>query len=336
MYNCSMDRDHVFCQEGDTPTRAKAVDIGPSLTRNAVEGQLGAMNSGLYEVGLFRAAGDGRQPDMLPRTWDRQTLVQSLFWLRWENSQGRNIFIRPAGEHHLSLVDDLAFAAIRRMKLEGFAPAVVVETSPGNFQAWLNHGEMLEKELSTTAARALAQRFGGDPGAADWRHFGRLAGFTNRKSNRRQDNGLYPFVHLIEWTGIVYSRAGEFVAQLRKEVVNQAEARALLREQLGRLRNTARESPRLTIDDFRLSPKYQGDGNRIDLAYAIYALSHNVPEEEIRAAIGSRDLRKKGLERRQRDYINRTLEKARTLCGCYGIPLDPTRGRPQMMGGPER
>ena len=108
MYNCSMDRNHVFCQEGDPTTPANPVDIGPCLARNAVERQLGAMNSGLYEVGLFRVFGDGRQPNMLPRTWDRQTLVQSLFWLRWENSRGRNIFIRPAGEHQLSLVDDLA------------------------------------------------------------------------------------------------------------------------------------------------------------------------------------------------------------------------------------
>jgi len=175
MYNYNMDHDCVFCQEGDLTTGANPVDIGPCLTRSAVERQLGALNSRLYEVGLFRAVDDGRQSDMLPRTWDRETLVQSLFWLRWKNSQGRNIFIRPAGEHHLSLVDDLAFAAIRRMKLEGFAPAAVVETSPGNFQAWLNHGEMLEKEVSTRAARALASVLEAIRGAADWRHFGRLA-----------------------------------------------------------------------------------------------------------------------------------------------------------------
>jgi hypothetical protein len=52
----------------------------------------------------------------------------------------------------------------------------------------------------------------------------------------------------------------------------------------------------------------------------------NVPEEEIRAAIGSRDLSKKGLERRQRDYINRTVEKARALYGCSGIPLHGSSG----------
>jgi hypothetical protein len=62
--------------------------------------------------------------------------------------------------------------SIERMRTEGFRPALVVETSPGNFQAWLKHSRRLSKELSTVAARALAQEFKGDLGAADWRHFG--------------------------------------------------------------------------------------------------------------------------------------------------------------------
>jgi len=59
---------------------------------------------------------------------------------------------------------------------------VVIETSPSNFQAWLCHGQILPKQVSTIAARLLASRFGGDPASADWRHYGRLAGFTNRKT----------------------------------------------------------------------------------------------------------------------------------------------------------
>jgi len=35
------------------------------------------------------------------------------------------------------------------------------------------------------AARDLAERYGGDPRAAAWRHYGRLAGFTNRKPDSR-------------------------------------------------------------------------------------------------------------------------------------------------------
>src|SRR5216683_8011569 len=52
--------------------------------------------------------------------------------------------IRPAGTHSLSLIDDLTADAIERMRADGFEPAVVVETSPNNFQAWLNHGQVLE------------------------------------------------------------------------------------------------------------------------------------------------------------------------------------------------
>jgi hypothetical protein len=74
-----------------------------------------------------------------------------------------------------------------------------VETSPGNFQAWLKHGEMLDEAVSTRAAKLLAERYGGDLGSgADWRHFGRLAGFTNPKPNRRLASGLQPFARLLE------------------------------------------------------------------------------------------------------------------------------------------
>jgi len=67
------------------------------------------------------------------------------------------------------------------VKAEGFESAVVVETSPNNFQAWLNHGRVLDAAASTRAAKALVERFGGEPSSTDWRHFGQLAGFTNPK-----------------------------------------------------------------------------------------------------------------------------------------------------------
>src|SRR5260370_30327743 len=95
------------------------------------------------------------------------------------------------------------------LKEEDYQPAVILETSPGNFQAWLNHGEVLPKEFSTFVARVLARRFLADPASADWRHYGRLAGFTNRKEKYRKENGLYPFVLLHEATGRAYRRSPE-------------------------------------------------------------------------------------------------------------------------------
>src|SRR5262249_24801041 len=150
--------------------------------------QAQAMGSDVFEVGLFKPAPPGavRFPEMLLRSWDVETLVRSISWLKFQNMDSRNIYIRPKGEHPLSLLDDLTSEALEGMKQSGFAPALIVETSPDNFQAWLNHGRVLPKETSTAVARALSDKFGGDPGSADWRHFGRLCTFKNRKEKHRQ------------------------------------------------------------------------------------------------------------------------------------------------------
>ena len=39
----------------------------------------------------------------------------------------------------------------------------------------------------------MAARYGGGPKSIDWRHFGRLAGFTNRKPQYADKAGRYPF-----------------------------------------------------------------------------------------------------------------------------------------------
>jgi hypothetical protein len=202
------------------------------------------------------------------------------------------------------MVDDLTADAVKRMRTEGFGPTLVVETSPGNFQAWLDHGQVLPQRVSTVAARTLAAKFGGDKGAADWRHFGRLAGFTNRKDKYRSQDGAYPFVRIIDaGPSHVYAAAGEFVANVR-EVVSSLESPT-------RAAASARNDWRLlSIDDFRSNPSYDGDGNRIDLAYSVYALAHGVSEASIAEAINSRDLSKKGAPSRQSAYTSRTIAKA--------------------------
>ena len=100
---------------------------------------------------------------------------------------------------------------------------MVAETSPNNFQAWLNHGQVLEAVMSTRAAKALVERFGGDPASADWRHFGRLAGFTNPKRERRLPSGMRPFARLRSATGRVYSHAAELLVRISKDEQHQRE-----------------------------------------------------------------------------------------------------------------
>ena len=278
-------------------------------TLSAVKTQLKAMGSDFFEVGLFNPAPERAEPIMILRAWSAETLVRSVPWLCYENRRGRNIYVRPKGEHNVSLVDDLKAPDVRSMKNAGFAPALVVETSPGNFQAWVKHHKPLSKEIGTAAARELARRFGGDLGAADWRHFGRLSGLTNRKEKyRNSETGLYPFVLLQEASGAVYPEAERFVASVESAVqrLHQEQARTIAVYSRKPVANTAIK----TIDEFRSDPRYDGDGTRIDLAYAVYALGHGVGTDDVRAALRSRNLSHKGNERRQNDYVERTTRKA--------------------------
>jgi hypothetical protein len=203
------------------------------------------------------------------------------------------------------MVDDLTAGAIDRMNVEGYSPALVVETSPGNFQAWLNHGEILPQRLSTLAARAIAEKFGGDKGAADWRHFGRLAGFTNRKEKYCGASGRFPFVRIADCgIGRTYNVAGQLLTTLR---IQTERAR---RNPIWPAKTTERQDL-LSIEAFRANPKYSADGNRIDLAYAVYATANGLSDDLVVTAIRSRDLSKKGTDNRQEEYAKRTVAKAK-------------------------
>jgi hypothetical protein len=146
---------------------------------------------------------------------------------------------------------------------------VVVETSSDNFQAWLKHSQVLDAETSTRAAKQLAERFGGDPSSADWRHFGRLTGFTNPKRQRLLPSGLRPFVRLRSATGRVYSKAAEFLAGIgtsRDSEVGQGEEPR--KQPPRRRRQGAGIKP---LEEFHADPTYAGDLHRADMAWARHA-----------------------------------------------------------------
>ncbi len=281
-------------------------------TLEAVTKQIQGMGCEVFEVGLFNPTANANEPVMIPRNWDTEALLRSVPWLKYQNRNGRNIYVRPQGEHRLSLIDDLWAADILNMKASGFTPAVVVQTSPNNFQAWVKHPEVLDKEVSTAAARELAKRFGGDPGAADWRHFGRLSGYSNRKDKYRGSDGLYPFVRLMESSGTEYDKGREFLTAVRAQIEKNRAERARISE-VARSTPSGSTGPLKGIDDFRADARYGGDGTRVDLAYAIYALSHGATDTEIIAALHSRDLSHKGSQKRQDDYVRRTIQKAATV-----------------------
>jgi hypothetical protein len=84
---------------------------------------------------------------ILRERWREAEIMEALAWLRHENAAGAQIYVRPAGVHALTLIDDLTAETVQHMAGEGFEPAVVVETSRGNYQVWLKHAEVLDETI---------------------------------------------------------------------------------------------------------------------------------------------------------------------------------------------
>jgi hypothetical protein len=179
-------------------------------TESTVRKMLTAVEAPLYDIGVLSDRGMLPGLDSIPAA----AVLDRLSLLKHCNARGSHIYIRPSGEHRFTTLDDLNKTSLARLSADGFTPCAVVETSAGNFQAWLKHSRMFPKLLGTFAAQTLAERYHADPSAADWRRFGRMPGFTNCKPKYRKPDGLFPFVRLHSHGGQQYPMADGFEQEI--------------------------------------------------------------------------------------------------------------------------
>jgi hypothetical protein len=135
---------------------------------------------------------------------------------------------------------------------------------------------------------------------------------VNRKPKYRQEDDLFPFVRLREANGREYPEGEGFLARVEACLRDAALKREQARANSPKGRTSA---PIRDIESFRQNPTYAGDGTRIDLAYVIYALSHGSALDQVEAALRSRSLAHKGSEKRQTEYVERTIKKAFAIAG---------------------
>ena len=276
-----------------------------------VRHMLRAVEAPLYDIGVLSERGMLPGLDRIPGA----KVLARLSLLKYHNARGSHIYIRPSGEHRFTVLDDLNEASLTRISEDGFNPCAVVETSAGNFQAWLKHPAVLPKLIGTLAAQTLATRYHADPSAADWRRFGRLPGFTNCKPKYRKPDGLFPFVHLKSHSGKQYPMAGAFVlevTELYEAREREREARhmqALLSPQRGpRLLN-------LSLERFRTSAKYQDRPAAADIAFCVAAYANGMSDDQIEHALVDDYLSRNPSPSRRAAYIRGTMEKAKRWVG---------------------
>ena len=176
---------------------------GLELTLAAIRAQLAAIPWPRYELRLIDAP---RRQCLATRYWTATQLLDpdTVRFLRARNQAGCDVYFRPhaASQNagYVLLDFDDGPCPLAAMRAAGHTPCLVVETSPGHQQAWVRVTSYSAMPAWATAvARRLALQYGADLASADWRHLGRLAGFTNRKPARLQPNGLPPWVRVVVW-----------------------------------------------------------------------------------------------------------------------------------------
>lgn len=183
-------------------------DRGFFLTQQAVRRQLAAMPNDLYLIRLIHRPTRRAFPG--ERLWTADQLVSctTIRFLRIRNREGCDVYIQPfAGDRNAGYIlvdlDRANWTVIESMRTQGHHPCVVLETSPGHLQAWVHLSTSpLEPALATALGKQLAHAYGADLASTDWRHLGRLAGFTNQKPQRLTFGGYGP------WVKVLYAGAG--------------------------------------------------------------------------------------------------------------------------------
>lgn len=296
-----------------------------SLALRAVQRQLTAMGSRAYDVALLDRCNSTMQRRL---HWPPEQVLRAIDWLRYENRQGRDVFIRPCVSA-LVLLDDLDLQLVRNLGELGLAPTLVVETSPANHQAWIRVSDCAQPPavLKVIAAR-LAEELGTDRASAGLNHFGRLAGLTNRKPEHALPTPPYAKV-LLSHPGVVAQHGpvlvkaalGELAASVsvgatRKTFVFEpahaptVPARAWPADSHGRPQPLA-DWIALAHREARQRFAQRYDASVVDFQVARAMIASGVPAKDMLEAIGvhSPDIAsRKG--RQAMSYARRTVQRA--------------------------
>jgi len=304
-------------------------DRGLWLSLRAIRRQLAAMPCDLFLIRLIHHATRRAFPG--ERLWTTALLLKpaTVRFLRIRNREGCDVYLQPYADDRnagyiLLDLDRAALSVARTMWANGHEPCVVLQTSPGHFQAWVHVSTVpLEPAVATAIGKHLARTYGGDLASTDWRHLGRLAGFTNQKPQRRRPGGYAP------WVKIVHARAGlarSAEALLRSAMPLAAPAWRPHALSNGRPDGAVRPSPAAppSISAAEAAEIYQSwmrrwriaerftepDWSIVDLWIARKLLSHDMPAERVQDVLrlGSPHFPRRHAD--PNDYLLRTVARA--------------------------
>lgn len=210
-----------------TPTLPVSV-IPPDHTEvQQLERYLAAVNADRVRVTCLRMMEDGsrkafildKQGGMSKGFTPEELRTHMPEMLRLQR-RGENIYYTPLseGKHHI-LIDDMTKDSLDKLYADGFRPAVVLESSPGNYQCVLTFPKLQSphnREVGNRLTEQLNKEYG-DPKLSGCIHPHRAPGFANFKPKHRLENGNYPRARLLQAEKRECAKALELSRRIERE-----------------------------------------------------------------------------------------------------------------------
>lgn len=259
--------------------------------------------------------------------------------------RGENLYYTPLSDkkHHI-LIDDMNREKLERLIRDGYRPAAVLESSPGNFQAIITVpklGTEHDRAVGNRVCKVLNEEYG-DPKLCGAIHPHRAPGFQNRKPKHQREDGAYPEVRLLKSARRECVRTLELSRQIDAEYRRQAGLKAQLPVEMGEDKvRPAQEPVTASVGAYQrhyrdvINRQHGGavDLSRLDAMIGVRMRVTGHDQAAIESAIHecAPGIRETDEGRDWKDYAKRTARYAFSLAGDMQVEKLAARYRKQWM-----
>ena len=221
--------------------------------RDAIARYFNALQAERVRVTCIKMREDGTKQAMLLDKrngtsigFTQEELLARLPELLRLQARGENIYFTPLStdRHHI-LIDDARRQNVSRLLDDGYKPAVVLESSPGNYQCILTFPKArtpFDREIANRFTRELNQKYG-DSRLAGAVHPHRAPLFENRKPQHRRKDGSFPQVKLQYAKQQECRKAMLETDRIEREIITERQRQEQTRLAAARAMSSAQPAP---------------------------------------------------------------------------------------------
>ena len=289
-----------------------------------------AVNAERYRVTSIKMHTDGSKKTFIldkqngeAKGFTPQEVEQRTPEMQRLQRRGENLYYTPLSstKHHI-LIDDMDRGKLERLIHDGYQPAAVLESSPGNYQAIITLpklGKPNDKDVGNRLAEHLNREYG-DPKLSGAIHPHRAPGYENRKPKHQREDGSYPEVRLLKAERRECVKTLALSSQIDAEYQRLASEGPQQRERTPRAVVDVVAATGSTLDAYQRHSKdvlQRQQGGKVDLsrvdsmvAMRMRVTGHSQADIEAALRQSAPTLREKPEGRDWNDYAQRTARYA--------------------------